>query len=99
MWTPDDILELIDFTAHEQNQLVMILADDPNAHLVGNPIRTMVIDSVLDKKNHREIWQFESLLTAEEICDEWEKDKQSVMDEIRDVGTLLYDTVGRIVRC
>jgi hypothetical protein len=99
MWTPEDILDLIDFTLHEQNHLVLLLSDDPNANLVGNPVRAMVIDSVLDTKKYREIWQFESLLTAEEICDEWEKNRQSVMDEIRDVGTLIYDTVGRIVKC
>ena len=98
-WNEEDILDLIDFTAHEQYQLVLILKDDPAADQIGNPMRSMVIDAVLDNRHHREIWRFDSCLTAEEICDEWEKDKQSVMDEIRDVGELIYDTLARKVRC
>jgi hypothetical protein len=99
MWNEEDILDLIDLTYHEQNHLVMLLADDPNANLTGNPIRTMVIQSVLDSKHNREIWRFASKLTAEEICDEWEADRQSVIAEVREVGELIYDTYGRKVKC
>ena len=99
MWNQDDILDLVDFTLHEQEHILLILKDDPSAHLTGNPVRTMIIDSVLDSKNDREIWQVESLLTAEEICDEWEQDPQSMMDEIRETGVLIYSTIGKIVKC
>ena len=99
MWNQDDILDLIDYTLHDQRCVLMILKDDPNAHLMGNPVRAMVINSVLDDKNSREIWQFDSKLTAEEICDEWELDKNSVMSEVREVGTLIYNTVEKVVKC
>lgn len=99
MWNEIDILDLIDITAHEQQELVMILSGDPAANLVGNPIRDMVIQSVLDRKHTREIWRFASLLTAQEICDEWEKDPESVMDEVREVGELIYNTFEKKIRC
>jgi hypothetical protein len=99
MWNENDILDLIDVTAHEQYQLVLMLKGDPAADQIGNPMRAMVIDAVLDNKHNREIWRFSSKLEAEEICDEWEENRQSVMDEVREVGELIYDTYGRKVKC
>jgi hypothetical protein len=99
MWNEDDILDLIDVTAHEQYQLVLMLKGDPAADQIGNPMRAMVISAVLDGKHNREIWRFNSKLEAEEICDEWEENRQSVMDEVREAGELIYDTYGRKVKC
>jgi hypothetical protein len=99
MWNETDILDLMDLTAHEQYQLVLMLKDDPAADQVGNPMRAMVIDAVLDTQHTREIWRFSSKLTAEEICDEWEANRKSVMDEVSEVGELIYDTLGRKVKC
>lgn len=99
MWNQHDILDLIDYTIHDQQYVLAILRDDPNAHLIGNPVREMIINSVLDKKTFREIWQFDSLLTAEEICDEWERDSSTLMDTIREAGILIYDTIGKKIRC
>jgi hypothetical protein len=99
MWNDSDILDLIDLTAHEQQQMIMLLKDDVASDKIGNPMRAMVIDAVLDTRHTREIWRFSSKLTAEEICDEWEADRQSVMDEVSEVGELIYDTLGRKVKC
>ena len=99
MWNEEDILDLFDLTQHEQQLMIMMLKDDPVADQVGNPMRAMVIDAVLDTKHNREIWRFSSKLTAEEICDEWEANRQSVMDEVGDIGELIYDTQGRKVKC
>jgi hypothetical protein len=99
MWNEEDILDLIDLTHHEQQHMILMLKDDSDANKVGNPMRAMVIDAVLDNRHNREIWRFASKLTAEEICDEWEADRQSVIAEVREVGELIYDTYGRKVKC
>jgi hypothetical protein len=99
MWNQEDILDLIDLTAHEQQELVWILSGDPAANHTSNPLRDMVVQSVLDRDNSREIWRFASLLTAQEICDEWEVSSESVMNEVRSVGELIYNTIGKKVKC
>ena len=99
MWNEDDILDLVDLTYHEHEHLILLLKDDPTANHFGNPVRSMVIDAVLDYKHRREIWQFASLLTAQEICDEWEQDQQSVITEIRETGVLIYNTIEKKIKC
>jgi hypothetical protein len=94
MWSPRGLESIINMTHHQRQYLVMLLKDDPNANLIGNPMRSMIVEAVLKKhKGPYHIWQVDSSFTQEEIVREFEKCPTSTIKEIVTTGIEIYSTV------
>ena len=101
-WTQTAIKELVNTSRVDKEMLVLILKDDPAANHVSNPIRSMVIQCVLDTRSYSEIWEFQSTLTEEEIFAEFAKCPESLKAEIMEVGTEIYSShkfFGEKLKC
>lgn len=96
MWSDRGLEQVIDYDLSERRHLVRLLTDDPAAKLTSNPVRDMIVHAVIDGTRSYEIWEVSSEMTEEELLLEFENSPTTVQDEIRSVGILIYNTVGRM---
>jgi hypothetical protein len=92
MWTDKGLKSVFNYTAHDKQYIVDILADRIDANLVGNPIRTMIVESVSSGLRCMELWCVQSALTEEEIVAEFNQSPDELKQEIRNMGELIYTT-------
>jgi hypothetical protein len=92
MWTDKGLKSVFNFTAHDKQYIVDILADRIDPKLVGNPLRTMIVESVSSGLRGMELWCVQSALTEEEIITEFNESPEELKQEIRSMGELIYTT-------
>ena len=94
MWTDKGLKSVFNFTAHDKQYIVDILADRIDPKLVGNPVRSMIVNGV--GWRGVELWCVASSLTEEELITEFNQSPEELKEEIRNMGELIYTTIGKL---
>lgn len=95
MWSDKGLQRVVNFDAHEKSYVIKVLMEDPTVNHTSNPVRDMVVHAVTNVARSYEIWEVVSTMTEEELLSEFENSTATVQDEIRSVGSLIYNTIGR----
>lgn len=90
-WTLTRLIAVINITAGEKQELIMLLRGDPDANRVGNPVRGLIVDTVINRRSGTEIWRVFSEMTEDEIHQAWLGDNEELKATIRSVGELVFD--------
>ena len=96
MWSDKGFGSIFNFTEHDKQYIVDILADRIDPKLVGNPVRSMIIDGVSRGLKGLELWCVASSLTEEELITEFNQSPEEMKEEIRNMGELIYTTKGKL---
>lgn len=94
MWTDNGLKSVFNFTEHDKQYIVDILADRIDPKLVGNPVRSMIVNGV--GLRGMELWCVASSLTEEELITEFNQSPEEMKREIRSMGELIYTTIGKL---
>jgi hypothetical protein len=93
-WSSRRLEEIINMTLHDQLYVVSLLKEDDMTDFSSNPIRGMIVNSVINKQRHYEIWKVTSTMSEEDIVSAFYLEPEEIKNEIRSVGELIYTTIG-----
>lgn len=93
-WSSKRLEEIINMTLHDKQYVLGLLMEDDMTEFSSNPIRGMIVDSVINKQRHYEIWQVVSTMTEDDIIRAFYDTPEEIKNEIRSVGELIYTTIG-----
>ena len=93
-WSSKRLEEVINMTLHDKQYVLGLLMEDDMTEFSSNPIRGMIVDSVINKQRHYEIWQVVSTMTEDDIIRAFYDTPEEIKNEIRSAGELIYTTIG-----
>jgi lipopolysaccharide assembly outer membrane protein LptD (OstA) len=89
MWDCYGLESLINVTINEQENIVAVLKEEKVRH--SNPIQYMLLRARVNSQRHYEIYLFDSKMLDDEIEELFQSDTQTIVDVIREIGTVLFD--------
>jgi hypothetical protein len=90
MWDCYGLESLINVTINEQENIVAVLKEEKIRH--SNPIQYMLLRARVNNQRNYEIYTFDSELLDDELRDLFSDDTQAIVDSIRRVGKVLFDS-------
>lgn len=88
-WSTNGLEFLLDQTIQQQYNLINILKEESTTH--SNPIAVLISTATARPEKDYQIYSFESTLSAGEICYAFATDNQTLIQDIKENGTLLYN--------
>lgn len=89
MWSTRGLEYVLNYTLHDKELIVNLLMEKVDASTTSNPIRAMIVEGMIRGRPF-EIWQVNSVLTEEEIIMAFDSEGETIKQEIRSTGELLF---------
>lgn len=89
MWSTRGLEYALNYTRHDKELLIKIFKEEVEAKMISNPLRDMIVDGMIGGRPF-EIWQVNSELSEREIVEAFEDEGESIKQEIRSTGELIF---------
>lgn len=89
MWSTRGLEYVLNYTRHDKELVINLLKEEVDVNMTSNPIRDMIVNGMISGRSF-EIWQANSGLTEQEIIAAFETEGESIKQEIRSIGELIF---------